>query len=121
MIGLREEPLPEADHHVEDPQPGDTVVFFFAMTGCDDPGFYGWAVVEQWHSEEATIWFRPTAPSDHLKMHPWWDGSEGRVMEIVRRVRRGMNQGTLWRVDDPDALLIRQGITRWIAGHGQAG
>jgi hypothetical protein len=56
----------------EEPQPGDVVVFFYAPTGGWDWGFYGWAVIVGWHSrdEDKEIRFRPTSPSDRLKMDP---------------------------------------------------
>ena len=53
------------------PKPGDRVVFFYAPSGGIEPGFYGWAVVLDWHEDERGMYFRPVVPSDHLKMHPW--------------------------------------------------
>lgn len=32
---------------------GDTLIFFHTPTGCSDPGFYGWAVLERHREEEA--------------------------------------------------------------------
>ena len=56
------------------PQPGDSVVFFYAPTHGTDPGFYGWAAVLEWYEDSSSpLYFRPTAPSDRLKMDPWWD------------------------------------------------
>jgi hypothetical protein len=91
------------------PEPGDTVVFFYAKTGGDDPGFYGWAVVLEWVEEAASqLRFRPVAPSDRLKMHPWWDDEAKR---LAAKIRGKMTQATLWPV--PTGLLshLRDGIT----------
>jgi hypothetical protein len=56
------------------PQPGDTVIFFYAPSGAEEPGFYGLAVVLEWYDVSSSpLYFRPTSPSDFLKMCPWWD------------------------------------------------
>ena len=32
-----------------EPEPGDTIVFFYAPSGGGgEPGFYGWAVITEW-------------------------------------------------------------------------
>lgn len=99
-----------AGHEV---MPGDTVVFFYAPTGGPDPGFYGWAVVLEWlETAESQLRFRPVAPSDHLKMHPWWDAN---AAQLADRIRGKVKQGTLWPVGDGDAKELRLGITRWLA------
>ena len=48
------------------PEPGDTICFYYAKSGCPAPGFYAWAVVLQCVEEGDTrrIHFRPVAPSD---------------------------------------------------------
>jgi len=92
-------------------KPGDRIVFFYARSGGVEPGFYGWAVVLDWHEDERGMYFRPVAPSDHLKMHPWWDDEAKRVTDEVRgRVK----QGTLWQVPDDLARAISTGITSWL-------
>ena|SRR3990172_7667733 len=105
-----------------DPEPGDRVVFFYAPSRGEEGGFYGWAVVLDWrHDEEGKrIYFRPVAPSDHLKMDPWWDPDAKRIADEVRgQVKRA----TLWPVRDELAKKISAGITAWLsrsAGHGRA-
>src|SRR5687767_15512833 len=63
----------------ESPAPGDGIVFFYVPTGTKDPGFYAWAVVLEWYEETKRIYFRPVAPSNQLKMHPWWNTEARRL------------------------------------------
>jgi hypothetical protein len=98
------------------PAAGDRVVFFFAQTACPEPGFYGWAVVLQWEEEEKRFYFRPVAPSDQLKMCPWWDGPAGAAEQIADQVRGQVPRGTLWRVPDELAAAIGAGIAGWVVG-----
>jgi hypothetical protein len=94
------------------PKPGDRVVFFYAKSSGNEPGFYGWAVVLDWHEDERGMYFRPVAPSDHLKMHPWWDANaEG----IADEIRGKFKQGTLWKVPDHLSPDISKGITAWLS------
>src|SRR5438034_3886935 len=79
------------------PKAGDRVVFFYAPTGGVEPGFYGWAIVLEWLEDERRLYFRPVAPSDHLKMHPWWDD---RARDVANQTRGGVKQGTRWHVPD---------------------
>ena len=57
------------------------------------------------------MYFRPVSPSDHLKMHPWWDDDAKRVADGVRGK---VKQGTLWEVPDDLAKAISVGITSWL-------
>jgi hypothetical protein len=98
------------------PEPGDRIVFFFAKEGCAEPGFYGWAIVLTWLDAKMEIYFRPVAPSDQLKMHPWWDPDEGNVQQIANRIRGSVAQGTLWPVAEPEGEAIGKGINAWVAG-----
>ena len=93
------------------PKPGDRVVFFYAPSGGIEPGFYGWAVVLDWHEDERGMYFRPVAPSDHLKMHPWWDTA---AKDIADGVRGKVKQGTLWEVAEDLSAHISAGITAWL-------
>jgi len=97
------------------PKPGDRVIFFYAPAGGPEPGFYGWAIVLDWrHDEEGQrLYFRPVAPSDHLKMHPWWNDA---AEEIAEKVRGKVKQGTLWEIPDDLAADICAGITAWLSG-----
>ena len=98
----------------QQPQPGDTVVFFYARTGGADPGFYGWAVITEWLPEQDTLYFRPMAPSDQLKMHPWWDKE---VIALAEDIRGKVKQGTLWRIPEELCDRLRRGLTQWASGH----
>ena len=95
----------------EVPAPGDTIVFFYAPSGGNDPGFYGWAVVLEWLEDASHLYFRAAAPSDHLKMVPWWDDD---AKDLSDRIRGKMKQRTLWLVADDLAAELRLGITSWI-------
>jgi len=97
------------------PRPGDTVVFFYAPGGGHDPGFYGWAVITEWlpQDEQDEMYFRPVAPSDHLKMHPWWDAE---AKDLADQIRGEVKMGNLWRVAEDLAVSLRRGITRWVSG-----
>jgi len=100
----------------ERPQPGDVVVFFYAPTRGTDPGFYGWAVVLEWFDESSSpLYFRPTAPSDRLKMDPWWDDD---AKELAEDIRGPMKQRTLWIVRDDLVPRLRKGIRAWLGGGG---
>ncbi len=106
-------PAGEKPPSTDTPQPGDTVAFFYSPTGGKDPGFYGWAVVLEWYPESTSpLYFRPVAPSDHLKMHPWWDDAASTLADDIRGT---VKQGTLWKI--PDRLLptLRTGIRKWLS------
>ncbi len=99
----------------ESPKPGDTVAFFYAPTGCKEPGFYGWAVVLGWEDgegkEKDRIYFRPVAPSNRLKMHPWGDK---KALDLADSVRGKMTKATLWLItDDQLKAAISAGILSW--------
>lgn len=96
------------------PKAGDTVIFFCSPASGKDPGFYGWAIVIEWYQDStAPLYFRPVAPSDHLKMHPWWDA---KASDLANRIRGKVKRGTLWVVEDELAKEVRFGITAWLAG-----
>lgn len=86
------------------PESGDTIVFFYAPTGCEDPGFYGWAVLDRCHAESGTLYFTPAAPTNYLKMDPWWDSA---AKKLVDRIRGRMTQATLFRVEDKELKILR--------------
>jgi hypothetical protein len=95
------------------PTVGDTVVFFYAPTGGSDPGFYGWAIILEWIEDGGYLRFRAAAPSDHLKMHPWWDDKASRLAD---EIRGKVKQGTLWLVSEDHQRQLRAGIAVWLAG-----
>ena len=99
-----------------EPAPGDSVVFFYAKAHGADPGFYGWAVVLEFHTahdDSKKLYFRPVAPTNHLKMHPWWNDE---AQDVANEVRGAMTQGTLWQVSAEHWKRIRRGITTWLGG-----
>jgi len=96
------------------PEVGDTVVFFYAPASGNDPGIYGWAIVERCDAESKTLYFIPTAPTNHLKMHPWWDDD---AKSVTDEIRGPMKQATLFQVRNEMISRIRSGIRNWL---GQA-
>ena len=90
---------------------GDTVVFFYSVSAGDDPGIYAWAVIERCSPNDNTIYFIPTAPSNHLKMDPWWDDE---AEQLVNKIRGKVKQGTLFPVAEDIIPRIRRGITKWL-------
>lgn len=71
-----------------DPKPGDTVVFFYAKTGGDDPGIHGWAVLDRCEPDDHRLYFVPAAPTNYLKMTPWWDKEAAWLPHDLRGVFR---------------------------------
>ena len=98
------------------PKPGDIVVFFYAKSNGTDPGFYGWGIVNEWYEPQQLIYFRPTAPSDYLKMHPWWDDT---AKQLSDKIRGKMKHRTLWLVPEEFVPEIRHGISEWLACKSQ--
>lgn len=95
------------------PEIGDTLIFFYAPSGGDDPGIYGWAVLERCDVENRMLYFIPVAPTNRLKMDPWWDEKE--TKQIADRIRGTMKQATLFPISLQDAKRIRGGIRRWLS------
>lgn len=95
------------------PKVGDTVVFFFAKTGGHDPGIYGWAVLDRCEPDENRLYFVPAAPTNYLKMTPWWDKEAERLTD---HIRGSVKQGTLWHVRPEDTKVLRDGIRNWLNG-----
>jgi hypothetical protein len=99
------------------PGAGDTVVFFYAPSGGSDPGFYGWAIVLEWLDLENSVElrFKPVAPSDYLKMNPWWDDD---ARALADAIRGKVKQGTLWPVPNDAIGKLRSGIATWLRSGG---
>lgn len=98
------------------PKAGDTIVFFYAPTGGKEPGFYGWAVVLEWYTASSSpLYFRPVAPSDYLKMRPWWNKEASKLADQIRGT---MKQGTLWEISLPLSEKLKQGISSWVGSVG---
>ena len=88
---------------------GDTVILFFARTGADEPGIYGWGIITLFDKEG--IDFRPAPPSDYLKMNPV---PEKEVIRIIDKIRGGMPEGTMFPVDNEELKHLRQKITEHV-------
>ncbi len=97
------------------PQTGDTLVFFYAPTGCKeiDRGFYGWAVLERLHPDNETLYFLPAAPTNHLKMDPWWSDDAKRLVDAIRGK---MTQATLFRIEDEELKTLRTALRHHLSG-----
>ena len=97
----------------ERPDPGDTVVFYCAKFGGSDPGFYAWGVVTEFYEDADVLYFIPAAPTNYLKMTPWWNEEAERLAD---RIRGKMKQATLWRVEQWERDELRAGIRWWLGG-----
>lgn len=90
---------------------GDMIILFFVKTGAVNPGIYGWGIITLFDKE--VINFRPTSPSDYLKMNPLWDEE---ISNIIDQIRGGMPEGTMWKVDDGILEQLRQKIAAHVYG-----
>jgi len=95
------------------PRPGDILVLFYAKAGVAvaDRGIYGWAII-MWH-EDGEVRFRPTPPSDYLKMNPLWNDE---INYIINQIRGRMPRGTMWKVDDNLMERLREKIAQHVYG-----
>jgi hypothetical protein len=101
---------------------GDVVVFFYTEAKGQEPGIYGWAVVDRIDKVdggglEDRLHFIPSAPTNHLKMDPWWDKQ---VEEITGRIRKPLYTATLFEfgvleVTQGTPKEIRDGIKKWLS------
>lgn len=106
-------PVGQKSTQGHEPEAGDVIVFYYAKSGNTDPGFFGWAIILEWLPEDSSVYFRAVAPSDHLKMDPWWDaGAES----LANDIRGAMKQRTLWFVDHELAVRLRAGVKNWMVG-----
>ena len=101
----------ESKRRPTDVQPGEIVILFFARTGAQDPGIYGWGTITFFDGE--VLNFRPASPSDYLKMNPMWDKE---VSDIVDEIRGGMPQGTMYDMTDGQLRELRQKIAEHVFG-----
>jgi len=104
----------ESKRKPKEVQFGDTVILFFARTGADEPGIYGWGVITLFDKE--VIDFRPTPPSDYLKMNPV---PEKEITKIIDKIRAGMPEGTIFPVDKEELKHLRQIIAEHVYGVAQ--
>jgi len=83
---------------------GDILVLFFAKSGNDYPGIYGWGVIYDYDQRRNKIAFQPTPPSDYLKSDPLWDDDLHRLLD---HIRENAGRKTLWGVTWDEFSLIR--------------
>jgi hypothetical protein len=93
------------------PHPGDIVVLFYVEANTADPGIYGWGIVSWCDGIE--INFRPTSPSDYLKMNPAWNDE---IKDIISQIRGKMSMGTMWEIDIKLVKDLRQKISQFVYG-----
>lgn len=67
---------------------------------------------KRFHTDE-TLYFIPTAPTNHLKMDPWWDEA---AKQLVDTIRGKMTQATLFRIEDRDLQTLRPALRRHLGG-----
>jgi hypothetical protein len=91
--------------------PGDMVIIFFVKSGTHDPGIYGWGIITSFYKE--FIDFRPAPPSDYLKMNPV---PEKEVSGIISKIRGGMAQMAMFKVEDKEFRELRQQIAEHVYG-----
>ena len=110
------------------PTRGDVVVFFYCATDGKDHGIYGWGVVDRIEENRSTdlkgnpefedrLYFIPSAPTNHLKMDPWWDGEGGEVEKLARKIREPFLAASMYLVTEADNETernIRNGIKKWL-------
>ena len=97
---------------------GDTVVFFYAPSVSEEPGFCGWAIVMEYLADENLMYFMPTTPTDFLKMCPWWDKE---AETLANQISGKVKQGTMWKVPKHLGPHVGHGIRRWFATDASAG
>ena len=102
----------EATRRPKDVLPGDTIVLYLVKTGTDEPGIYGWGIITSFHKEEF-IDFRPSPPSDYLKMNPV---PEEEVRGIIREIRGDFNALAMFKVNDKQYRELRQKIAEHVYG-----
>ena len=74
-----------------------------------DPGIYGWAVILRYEDKE--VYFRPTPPSDYLKMKPLWNNE---VKNIIDQIRGTVKQGTMWEIN----ITLMKKLREKMSQHG---
>lgn len=101
----------ESTRKPKDIQFGDTIILFYARTGAEEPGIYGWGIITLFDKE--VIDFRPASPSDYLKMNPL---PEKEVIEIIDKIRGRMPEMTMFPVSKEELKHLRQKIAEHVCG-----
>ncbi len=88
------------------PQRGDILLIWFDQGTTDEAGLYGWGIVMDLDTLEKSIAFRPTFPSDLLKMSPI---TEEKLVKLIE-----FPIGTMWPLSLEDEKDIKEMIYDWI-------
>ena len=91
----------------EKPKSGDTIIFFYVKTDTNEPGIYGWGIILKYDKKEKNVLFRPTSPSDYLKMNPILGND---IENLINEIRGKTPRGTMWKVTDDQVIIIRKNI-----------
>ncbi len=97
----------------DDPVPGDVVVFSYTKSSGERPGIYGWAVIDRYDAKTRSLWFTPSAPTDHLKIDPWHGEKVKGITDKIHSCFR-FAQATLFPIPPDIAPDIQQGIKEWL-------
>lgn len=92
-------------------EPGDIVYLFYAKTRNEEPGIYGWGIINKYNKLRKRIDYRPVFPSDYLKMNPIWNK---KISEVVDNIRGGMKQGTMWEIEEEYIKKLNKTIHNWL-------
>ncbi|HUV44954.1 MAG TPA: hypothetical protein VMW13_09010 [Dehalococcoidales bacterium] len=103
--------LGESKRKPKEIKSGDMIILLYVRTNAKDPGIYGWGIVT-WCDGE-WIHFRPSHPSDYLKMNPV---PEQEVTKVIDKIRGGMPEGTIFPVDYEELKQIRQKVAEHVYG-----
>jgi hypothetical protein len=97
-----------------EPEPGDSMILWYAKTGNPDPGLYGWGVIVGTSAiqNRKRVRWRPVSPSDYLKMNPILDDE---IAGIIDQIRKGMPRATMWPIPPEQIRSIRSRIHNHIA------
>jgi hypothetical protein len=92
------------------PVPGERVVCWYAPTGSELPGLVGWGVVLGFSEARDELVWRPSPPTDAVKMCPIFDDD---LKEHVDNVRGGFPRATMWPVTVTEARYLAHRIRTW--------
>lgn len=96
----------------KDVNPGDIIILYLVKAGTDEPGIYGWGIITSFHKEEF-IDFRPSPPSDYLKMNPV---PEKEIIKVIREIRGGFDALSMYKMNDSQYKKLRQTIAEHVYG-----
>jgi hypothetical protein len=92
------------------PVPGERMVCWYAPSGAELPGLVGWGVVLGFSSERNEIVWRPSPPTDAVKMCPIFDDELKSHIDVVRG---GFPRATMWPVSVKEANYLATRIRTW--------